>query len=345
MRPPAPRGPLSARLLTLLAEPLRAADGLADLARQSVRVPLVRADEDVQLSLLVCQELDYDGIDGADERWECAAGLLAARRVLEDAFEAELRTETSMLVGEVQDTARHDVAAAIFALTESVPGPPLARHLHRHATRRQLAEFLMLRSVYHLKEADPHTWLVPRLRGAPKAALLAVQIDEYGSGRLERMHAELFADTMRLAGLDPTYGAYVDKVPAATLAVTTAMSMFGRQRRLRGATAGHLAAFEATSSLPNRRYGQAVRRLGLGDAAAAYFDEHVEADAVHEQVATRELCAPLVGAEPDLLADVLFGAAVCLLLDAHAAEAMLGAWRLGRSSLLPAWATPVREAG
>ena len=72
------------------------------------------------------------------------------------------------------------------------------------------------------------------------------------------------------------------------------MSLFGLHRRLRGAALGHLAAFEATSSLPSRRMAQ-----GLAPARAArrrwshYYDEHVEADAVHEQLAVRTICGAL----------------------------------------------------
>jgi len=112
------------------------------------------------------------------------------------------------------------------------------------------------------------------------------------------------------------------------------MSMFGLHRRLRGAAVGHLAAFETSSSLPNRRYAAAVRRLGFGDPAAAYFDEHVEADAVHEQVAVRDVCGTLAVAEPELVPDIALGAAVCLHLDAVVASDTLDAWEAGRSSLL-----------
>ena len=54
--------------------------------------------------------------------------------------------------------------------------------------------------------------------------------------------------------------------------------MFGLHRRLRGALVGHLAVFEMTSSIPNRRYANGLRRLGIPEATR-FFDEHVEADA------------------------------------------------------------------
>ena len=72
---------------------------------------------------------------------------------------------------------------------------------------------------------------------------------------------------MRAVGLDDSYGALVDRVPGAVLAGVNAMSMFGLHRRLVGAIVGHLAAFEMTSSIPNRLYGNGLRRLGYGSEA------------------------------------------------------------------------------
>ena len=130
------------------------------------------------------------------------------------------------------------------------------------------------------------------------------------------MHSELFAATMRELGLDDAYGAYLDRVPATTLATNVTASFFGLHRRWRGAAAGHLAALEMTSSVPMRRYAAGLRRLGFGPAATAFYDEHVEADAVHEQIAAHDLCGGLVATEPELAGEVLFGAACCLALDA-----------------------------
>jgi hypothetical protein len=113
------------------------------------------------------------------------------------------------------------------------------------------------------------------------------------------------------------------------------MSLCGLHRRLRGAIVGHLAAFEMTSSLPNRRYGNGLRRLGFGAEATDFFDEHVEADAVHEQIAAWDLAGGLAAAEPALAADVLFGARALLALEARWAAHLLAAWERGERSLWP----------
>ena len=86
-----------------------------------------------------------------------------------------------------------------------------------------------------------------------------------------------------------------------TLATVNLMSLLGLHRRLRGAIVGHLALFEMTSSLPNRRYANALRRLGFDDPrATAFFDEHVIADAVHENIAAVDLAGGLARQEPAL---------------------------------------------
>ena len=330
MRLPSARGPVSAHVLETLSG---TEDGSARPADSNVaRGPDVLADEDVQLALWVLYELHYRGFEGVDDDCEWDPGLLELRRRLEGPFEAELRRRTSAHVRDAM-SGDGDVADRMFALTGSFEAPSVARYVQREATGEQLVEFMMHRSIYHLKESDPQSWVVARISGKPKAALVELQYDEYGAGRPERLHATMFGDALEGCGLDREYGAYLDQVPAHTLAGNNAMSLFGLHRRLRAAALGHLGAFEATSSQPCRRLAGGVRRLGLPDQVATYFDEHIEADAVHEQLALREICGALVEQDPSLEQDVFFGAATCLLLDAVSGEAMLGAWLSSRSSL------------
>jgi hypothetical protein len=188
--------------------------------------------------------------------------------------------------------------------------------------------------AYQLKEADPHSWAIPRLTGRPKAALVEIQSDEYGGGRANRIHAALFAQTMSALGLDSRYGAYLEWLPGITLATVNLMSWFGLHRGLRGAVAGHLAAFEMTSSVPNRRYGNGLRRLGFGAKVTDFYDEHVEADAVHDNIAVWDLADRLARDEPALAGDIVFGARALLSLEARWAEHLLGSWKRSETSLL-----------
>jgi len=327
---PDPRGDTTAALFRALRE---APHPLAPVPLPAGPDPI--ADEDLQLALYCCYELHYRGLDDVDERWEWEPSLLALRAALEAPFEAALR-EAVGPVGPVPEPGAMDVA--LRAIEDD--GPSLSRYVEREATREQVLEFLIHRSAYQLKEADPHSWALPRLSDGPKAALVEIQADEYGGGRPERIHARLFADAMAAAGLDATYGAYVGRLPATTLATVNLMSLCGLHRRLRGAIVGHLALFEMTSSIPNRRYATGLRRLGL-DAATPFFDEHVEADAVHEAVAAVDLAGGLAHQEPELAGDILWGARALAALEARWAELLLGAWASGESSLLPAAVAPV----
>ncbi|MBF4994695.1 iron-containing redox enzyme family protein [Arthrobacter gandavensis] len=334
---PAPRGELTSALLSVLqdgpqatAEQYGKLDGAAERALAG-STDILRAD-DLQLALFLLYELHYSGLDGVDADMEWQPELIRVRRKLEAAFEAALRQ--AVPVPEAPSPAAEEVAQTLFKLAAGDDGPSVARFVARHATEDQLREFLVLRSVYQLREADPHSWAIPRLPvGRAKAALVEIQADEYGGGRPERMHSALFARTMEGLGLDTAYGRYLDRIPALVLASSNAMSLFGLNRRLRGCIAGHLAAFEMTSSIPNSFYTRGFKRAGYGPEVTFYFDEHVEADAVHEQIAARDLAGGLAEAEPHLLKDILFGAATVLTLDALQGAEQLEAWKEGRSAL------------
>jgi heme oxygenase-like protein len=331
-RAPSPRGPRSGVVLTALNdEPGALAAADAEAAIDHVAEPL--ADDDLNLALYCCYELHYRGFDDVDPAWEWDPGLLALRARLEAIFEAGLTAALAGWEPPPADASTMDLA--LRAIAEDDDGPSLSRHLETRGTLEQFREFLVHRSAYQLKEADPHSWAIPRLHGPPKAALVEVQSDEYGGGDPDLVHAHLFARAMAALGLDPTYGAYLDVIPGETLATVNLMSLFGLHRRHRGRIVGHLALFEMTSSIPNRRYATGLRRLGAdSEDATAFFDEHVTADAVHENIAAVDLAGGLARCEPALVDDVLFGARALAELERRWAGALLDAWREDRTALL-----------
>ena len=281
-------------------------------------------DDDLQLSLYICFEMHYRGFAGVADDLEWDPALIGFRRSLEAAFVEAL----DEAVPRPPAAKPEEVGAALFAMAEADDHPSLAKHLGSTGTLEQFREYVIHRSAYELKEADPHSWAIPRLEGVPKAALMEVQYDEYGSGRPERIHAQLWADTMRALDLDPSYGAYLDVLPARTLATVNLISLFGLNRSRNGAVAGHLAIFEMTSSEPCRRLSNALRRLDR-DAATEFFDEHVEADSVHENIAAYDLAQGLAIQRPELTADILFGAAAALEVEGRWASSVLEDWEEG----------------
>jgi hypothetical protein len=109
--------------------------------------------------------------------------------------------------------------------------------------------------------------------------------------------------------------------------------MLALHRRWRGAIVGHLALFEMTSSVPNARYARGLRRLGHEGAATEFFDEHVTADAVHENLAAVDLAGGLARQQPELARDILWGARALVDVEARWSRRLVGAWEDGRPSL------------
>ncbi len=326
--PPSARGPLSAAVLSVLTATDDAALTAARAGLAAATESCAAADpygEDLQLALYACYELHYRGFAGVADDLEWDPDLIALRRAAERRFEAALRRDVG---------GGDDVAAAVASLLVEDPrAQGVSHHLRRDGQAWQLREYVALRSLYHLKEADPQAWVIPRLEGQAKASLVTVEHDEYGAGRGERMHARLFAEMMTELGLDAGYGAYLDVAPAEVLAEVNLMSMCGLRRSLRGALVGQFAVVELTSSPGSQRLVRAAARLGSGEATTRFYAEHVEADAVHEQVVRRGVLDPMLAAEPGLAADVVLGIQASVLLDERLSGLLLGWWAQGRSAL------------
>jgi hypothetical protein len=283
---------------------------------------------DLQLALYVCYELHYRGFAGVDPGWEWNPGLLHLRSHLEEAFLDAVRRD----VGDISVDATAAAEMAELSI-ESVDGAGPSYHLRSTGTWEQMREYFVHRSLYHLKEGDPHAWAIPRLTGQAKAAFVAVEFDEFGAGRGHQVHQQLFADLMVAAELDATYLGYIDVVPAVSLAVVNLMSLFGLHREHRGAAIGHFASTEITSPPGSRRLVGALDRLGAPDTCARFYREHVEADAVHEQVVRADVVGDLVSREPALDRDVVFGIRAHLLAEDWLGDHLMRCWTSGSSSL------------
>lgn len=316
---PTPRGPLSSALVARLT------DG-EDLGLPSFGAIDALVDDDFHLALWCCYGLHYRGFEGVDDCLEWDAQVLAFRAALEAAFEAGLRQEFSPA------SVPADPVVALRVIS-TWAGPPLSSTVAESGTREQLAEFAIHRSAYQLKEADPHTWAIPRLHGPGRSAMIEIQADEYGQGVPGEAHAEIFAAAMEQLGLRSEFGHYIDRLPGTTLATDNLASMFALNRRLRGALIGHLALFEMTSVGPMSKYLTAARRLGGLDAFERFYEIHVEADTHHAELALHKMVAGFAETEPELAADVIFGAAALTKVESRFAKHLLTRWRDGRSSL------------
>lgn len=322
---PDARGPLSLAVLSQLTEHVPH----HHLAR--IEASLGDSDPygiDLQLTLYVCYELHYRGFARVDPRWEWNAGLLHLRGQLENAFLAAVRQQ----VGEIgpDETAADEMDRLSV---EPIEGTGPSYYLRDQGDWEQMREYFALRSLYHLKEGDPHAWAIPRLTGQAKASFVAVEFDEYGGGRGSKVHQQLFADLLDAAGLDSSYLGYLNDVPADALAVVNLMSLFGLHRELRGAAIGHFASTEITSSPGSGRLVEALERMGAPEPCIGFYREHVEADAVHEQVVRTDVVGDMVAREPHLERDVVFGIRARDLIEDRLATHLMECWTTGRTSL------------
>ena len=332
---PSARGDLSAYTLELL------------VGRRPSHQPAVPAgflaSDDGQLALYCCYELGYRSFAGISPDAEWDPRILAWRAALEARFETELvglvgsahvdPQPVGSIGARVQSVALGDACVGDDQEDRSAVTPSLSAYLAESGTVGELQEFLIHRSAYQLKEADPHTFGLPRFGGRSRAAMVEIQMDEYGEGRPGRSHAELFASTMRGAGLDAAYGSYLDRLPGVTLACCNLATLFGLHRRLLPALIGHLAVFELTSVVPMGRYSRALERHGFGPDVRHFYDTHVVADAHHGPLARDGLVQTFVDEFPDGAGLVLFGARSVMELERRFADHLLTSWSEDRTSL------------
>jgi hypothetical protein len=319
---PQARGPMSDWALTTL----RRSPGPCSMPPAAADDPITGDDSAMALYLLY--ELHYRGLAGVDDGWEWQPELVAARQNLELAFLERLRDAVP-----VPDTPA-DIAGALRQRTDLGDGPALATYCEEKATWEQLREICIHRSAWQLKEADPHSWALPRLGGRPKAALAEIQSGEYGEGMERDVHQHLYALTLSCLDLDSRYGYYLDVLPGVTLATVNLVSLFGLHRTWLPAMVGHLACFEMSSVPVMAAYSAALRRLGAPQDACHFFDVHVVADAHHQNVAADELAAGLVEQDPPSARLILFGADALAWIEAQFSDHVLDCWAAGRSSLL-----------
>jgi hypothetical protein len=104
-------------------------------------------------------------------------------------------------------------------------------------------------------------------------------------------------------------------------------------RWLRGAAIGHFASTEITSPPGSQRMVDALQRMAAPRECIAFYREHVEADAVHEQVVRHDVVGDLVATEPQLDHDVVFGIRAHAAVENRLADYIIESWTAGRTSL------------
>ncbi|NKV12092.1 iron-containing redox enzyme family protein [Rhodococcus hoagii] len=272
-------------------------------------------------------ELHLQGIDGVDDRWEWES---ASRRG-PAAAGATVRRRYPRAPGDRVAAARgrfgDDVVAALWEMNAPTREPGLSDFMARTRCSSSsancsspVAETSCVR-LTSTPSASPHG------RG-PKAALLEIQIDEYGQGRLDRMHSRLFATTMRELGRSDAYAHYLDAVSPRDVGDVECAVLFRGAPPHLGALVGHLCAIETTSALPSKKYSAGLHAR-YGSAATLFFDEHVRRIPSTSRSRSATPRGRSGERSAELLDDVLLGAAACLALDDLLGEHVTDCWSRG----------------
>ncbi len=315
---PLPVGPLSERVITSLL------DGRAP-APVSVAQESDPFERDLQLALYVLNEFHYSGWAGVDDRLEWHADVTALRLSLSSEFHRRLESA----VGAQSDVDPVEEARRLL----SIDGPSVSGYLRDHGTVDDVRESMMLRSPYQSKEADPHTFALPRFGGATKRVFTEIQAGEYGVGH-RRSHAELFADALDGLSLDPTPNAHVDWCGGASLATSNLVTLGAMQRHLRGIVLGQLSLFEMDSVTPNQAMVDCCDRLGVDPSVRPFFHIHVLADAEHQEMVESAFLTDYPRIEPEQVHNVIVGMRAQSLIDHTIARSVVPAWSSGRSALV-----------
>lgn len=280
-------------------------------------------DHDLQLALYVLNELHFGGWVEVSDDFEWDADVTVLRSELSAEFERRLR--------QAVPSVRTDPRVEAHRLLD-LGGLSVSRHLRDVGTIGQVRESMILRTPYQSKEADPHTFAMPRFDGPTKRVFTEIQSGEYGVGH-RRSHSELFADALEGLGLDSTRNAHIDLCSGAALATSNLVTLGAMQRRLRGIVLGQLSLFEMDSVIPNQAMVDCCDRLELESSVRPFFHIHVMADTEHQQMVERSFLTEYPLIEPAQVDNVLLGMRAQSLIDHSIAADTVPAWRRGHSAL------------
>src|ERR1017187_10874708 len=162
----------------------------------------VLSDDDFQLSLYLCYEMNYRGLANAE--WEWDPGLLNFRTKLERVFVERLRDE----IGHATAKFPAEVIAALDELIADCTSSTLTTYLSESGTIDQFREFCVHRSAHQQRTPEPGARTITARAEEDLAARVMIQFDEGGSSDAGRIRANFLAATMIALGLDASYGSY-----------------------------------------------------------------------------------------------------------------------------------------
>lgn len=165
------------------------------------------------------------------------------------------------------------------------------------------------RSLFYLREPDPWIYALPTLRGGSKAGLIDLMLDEYGWGKLERMHSSIYGRLMDALDIDSGQDIHAEEASWQYLATLNHQWMCALNGPLSRRLLGTIYLTQAGSSRAMRDYLAAWNRLGIDDPdVRAFYELHARTDENYSSLALDHVVLPVCQLEgPKAVVEIATG--------------------------------------
>jgi hypothetical protein len=226
--------------------------------------------------------------DRIEERWQ--------RRELEQHDTGALR--------------RLDVIAALRERAAADLDPALSsngRYFRDDAAEPAYRTLLEIASLDGLVEASQLSRTLGGVGNEVHSVLTRLLLEEYGMGRLPRKHSSYFAVMLSELGMDTAPEAYFERVPWQVLAAINHSFLLSERKRHYLRYIGGLLYTEISVPAAFRAYHACAQRLGLSEAAMAYWDLHIREDERHGRWMLNDIALPLAKQYPAHAWELILG--------------------------------------
>jgi tetratricopeptide (TPR) repeat protein len=204
--------------------------------------------------------------------------------------------------------------------------PPLSensRYIREEMTEAGYRQLLAIGSLDGLVEGSRLCNILGGAANEIQCTLVRVLLEEYGNGRLSRKHSTFFAQMLAEFGMNTEPEGYFDLVPWEVLACDNHNFLTTDRKRYFLRYCGGLTYFEVAGPATYNNYLAAAQRLGLSEAAMAYWELHIKEDERHGRWMLDDVALSLAEQYPKNAWELLLGYDQEKLMGDRAAGAVI----------------------
>ncbi|CAJ4417812.1 putative ABC-type spermidine/putrescine transport protein [Burkholderia pseudomallei] len=203
----------------------------------------------------------------------------------------------------------------VTAIKAVVTAHPASHHrlfdwIERTATRAQLEGFFRSDTALNVRFFDLIVMAMIGSMPEVRKELASNFWDEAGRGDPQRTHVRLFRRLLDELGIGQAEDDFASELTWQGLRGYNLFMCCALNRQHYFKLLGVMAATELLDPPQYRKLIAGCRRLGIGPASTAYYDEHASIDEVHGEGWLEHVIRPVVEREPGAMREVLLG---CML--------------------------------